>query len=127
MATKKATAKSTDSTSTKATTNEVEARPIGEGKDPLAEGERLHNPTNTTAETHYEADDSELKAEEAASKIRGENADERAERHNAASSNQQLDDSSKPKTDVEAAKEADEALEADPLHEAANDAGREGR
>lgn len=70
---------------TKVDEHKVEARPIGQGKDPLAEGARLHNPTNTEAETHYEADDSELKAEENASKIRGQNANERAEEHNAES------------------------------------------
>jgi hypothetical protein len=63
--------------------SKVEARPIGQGKDPLAEGERLHNPTNTEAETHYDADRSELNDEERASKIRGQNANERAEEHNA--------------------------------------------
>lgn len=65
--------------------SKVEARPIGEGKDPLAEGERLHNPTNTEAETHYKADRSELNDEARASKIRGQNANERAEEHNAES------------------------------------------
>jgi hypothetical protein len=64
--------------------DKVEARPIGEGKDPLAEGARLRNPSNTTGETHYEADNSELKAEEQAAKNRidGKDADERAEKHN---------------------------------------------
>lgn len=72
------------STSQKANANDrVEARPIGEGLDPLAVGERIYNETNTSAETHYKADDSELKAEEQASKIRGKNADQRAEEHNA--------------------------------------------
>lgn len=67
--------------------SKVEARPIGEGKDPLAEGERLVNPTNTTAETHYEADSSELNAEREAAKNRigGQDADTRAEEHNAES------------------------------------------
>lgn len=63
--------------------DKVEARPIGQGKDPLAEGERLHNPTNTEAETHYKADRSELNDEAKASEIRGQNANERAEEHNA--------------------------------------------
>lgn len=67
----------------KANGNKVEARPIGEGKDPLSEGARLHNPTNTEAETHYKADNRELNDEAKASKIRGENANERAEEHNA--------------------------------------------
>lgn len=67
--------------------SKVEARPIGEGKDPLAEGEKLHNPTNTTGETHYEADSSELDAEREAAKNRigGQDADARAEEHNAES------------------------------------------
>lgn len=77
-----ANAKKQDTKKTKSE-GKVEARPIGQGKDPLSEGARLHNETNTTAETHYKADNSELKAEEKASKIRGQNADERAEEHNA--------------------------------------------
>jgi hypothetical protein len=81
----KSTAKSSSKSSDNKSTNKVEARPIGEGKDPLAEGERLHNPTNTEAETHYEADRSELNDEERASKIRGKNANERAREHNAES------------------------------------------
>lgn len=80
---KKSDSKTSSKAAEEQSTNRVEARPIGEGKDPLAEGERLHNPTNTEAETHYEADDSELKDEERASKIRGQNANERAEEHNA--------------------------------------------
>lgn len=76
-------ANSKKSTSSKKDDSKVEARPIGQGKDPLAEGARLHNPTNTEAETHYEADRSELNDEEKASKIRGQNANERAEEHNA--------------------------------------------
>lgn len=76
---------STKATTKNATSDKVEARPIGEGKDPLAEGERLYNPTNTEAETHYEADRSELNDEEKASKIRNQNANERAEEHNAES------------------------------------------
>lgn len=75
--------KSKGNTTTKQADDQVEARPIGEGKDPLAEGARLHNESNTEAETHYKADDSELKAEENASKIRGQDANERAEEHNA--------------------------------------------
>lgn len=64
---------------------QVEARPIGEGLDPLAAGERLHNPSNSEAETHYEADDSELKAEEkaAADRASGQDANALAEEHNA--------------------------------------------
>lgn len=70
----------------KSTENKVEARPVGEGKDPLAGGERLYNESNTTGETHYKADNSELKAEEKAAenRINGQDADERAEQHNAA-------------------------------------------
>ncbi len=84
MATKsKSSSKSTAKSDSNSSQSKVEARPIGEGKDPLAEGERLHNPTNTEAETHYDADRSELNDEERASKIRGQNANERAEEHNA--------------------------------------------
>lgn len=68
---------------TQKSSDQVEARPIGQGKDPLAEGDRLYNDTNTEAETHYRSDDSELKAEERASKIRGQDANQRAEEHNA--------------------------------------------
>lgn len=78
-----AKAKSSSKSSSKKAGNQVEARPIGQGKDPLAEGERLYNRTNTEAETHYEADRSELNDEEKATKIRGQNANERAEEHNA--------------------------------------------
>lgn len=78
-----AKAKKTTSSTAKKDDSKVETRPIGQGKDPLAEGARLYNPTNTEAETHYEADRSELNDEERASKIRGQNANERAEEHNA--------------------------------------------
>ncbi len=57
----------------------VEARPIGEGKDPLADGNTLVNPSNTEAETHYEVKESS----EEVSKIDGQNANQRAEEHNA--------------------------------------------
>lgn len=65
----------------------VEARPVGQGFDPLSRGERLHNESNTEAETHYKADDSELKAEEqaAAARTEGQDANELAEEHNAQS------------------------------------------
>lgn len=95
--------KSEDKKSTKESDNKVEARPIGEGKDPLAEGERLHNPTNTEAETHYDADRSELDDEERASKIRGMNANERAEVHNQESSNAKM--ATVPNEDSEAQEE----------------------
>lgn len=63
----------------------VEARPIGQGKDPLAEGARLHNPSNSESETHYKADTSELNAEEkaAANRASGQDANALAEEHNA--------------------------------------------
>lgn len=86
MATRKSGTKKASTRKSQVTTSRsdtVEARPIGEGKDPLAEGERLYNPTNTEAETHYDADRSELDDEEKASKIRGLDANERAEIHNA--------------------------------------------
>lgn len=67
--------------------DQVEARPSGETKDPLAEGMRLYNDSNTEAETHYRADNSELEADEkGASKIKGLDANQRAEIHNTQSS-----------------------------------------
>jgi len=108
-------------------TNKVEARPIGEGKDPLAEGERLHNPTNTEAETHYKADRTELDDEERASKIRGKNANERAAEHNAEEPEdiedsmreeaQEMHEEITNRTDEEQAEESaerDEAIAKDP-------------
>lgn len=74
MATKKNT-KSTDSG------DQVEARPVGQGKDPLAEGNTLVNSTNTEAETHYNV--KERSEDVQASEINGKNANERAEEHNA--------------------------------------------
>lgn len=61
--------------------NEVEARPQHQGKDPLAEGNTLVNPTNTEAETHYEV--KERSEDVQASEIAGKDANERAEEHNA--------------------------------------------
>lgn len=63
----------------------VEARPIGEGKDPLAEGNTLVNPTNTEAETHYEVKEKseDVAAQEAQNTIDGQDANQRAEQHNA--------------------------------------------
>lgn len=61
--------------------NLVEARPIGEGKDPLAEGNTLVNPTNSEAETHYQV--KERSDDVRASEINGQDANERAEQHNA--------------------------------------------
>lgn len=85
MATAKKTAPKSTSKATAKKPDKVEARPIGQGKDPLAEGARLHNPSNTEGETHYDADNSELNAEETAAKnrINGQDANERAEDHNA--------------------------------------------
>jgi len=84
---KKSTKKTATKKASKKASNKVEARPIGQGKDPLAEGARLYNESNTEAETHYKADDSELKAEQTAAKnrIAGQDANERAEEHNAES------------------------------------------
>lgn len=113
--------------SKKSDDKKVEARPIGQGKDPLSEGARLHNPTNTEAETHYEADRAELNDEEKASKIRGQNANERAEEHNAESPEdiedsmreeaQEMHEEITNRTDEEQAEESakrDEALAKDP-------------
>lgn len=71
--------KSVKKSAVKKTVDQVEARPIGEGKDPLAEGNTLHNPTNSEAETHYEVKETSKEA----SKIKGQDANERAEQHNA--------------------------------------------
>lgn len=72
----KSTAKS-DSNSSQSE-GQVEARPIGQGKDPLAEGNTLVNPSNTEAETHYDV----KQTSEEASKIDGQDANQRAEQHN---------------------------------------------
>lgn len=61
--------------------SEVEARPQHQGKDPLAEGNTLVNPTNTEAETHYEVKERSEDVQKA-SEIAGQNANERAEVHN---------------------------------------------
>lgn len=47
-----------------------ETRPKGETKDPLAEGVRLYNPSNTEGEKYYETDESEMRAEEEAKRLR---------------------------------------------------------
>lgn len=107
MATKKAAPKQSTAKKADSNSDKVEARPIGEGKDPLAEGERLYNPTNTEAETHYEADRSELNDEEKASKIRGMNANERAELHNRES--QPLPSDTPNGTDADQAEVAEES------------------
>lgn len=124
---KKSASKSSAKSDTNSNDSKVEARPIGQGQDPLAVGERLYNDTNTDAETHYTADDSELKDEERASKIRGQNANERAEEHNAQSpvdieesmteEAQELHEEVTNRTEEEQAEETaarDEALAQDP-------------
>lgn len=82
----------TKSASKKSATNNtadqglVESRPIGEGKDPLAEGNTLVNPTNTEAETHYEVKEKseDVAAQDAQNNtINGQDANQRAEQHNA--------------------------------------------
>lgn len=84
MATKKAASKQTTSNST--TSDQVEARPIGQGKDPLADGNTLVNPTNTEAETHYDVKErsEDVQAQDAQNKIDGQDANQRAEEHNTA-------------------------------------------
>lgn len=90
---KKSSAKSTakaDSDSRQLNTEgQAEARPIGQGKDPLAEGNTLVNPTNTEAETHYDVKErgEDVQAQEAENTINGQDANERAEQHNAQSGN----------------------------------------
>lgn len=61
--------------------DQAEARPVGEGKDPLAEGNTLVNPSNTEAETHYDV--KERSEDVQTSQIAGQDANERAEEHNA--------------------------------------------
>jgi hypothetical protein len=67
----------------------VEARPQGEGYDPLSRGDTLKNPTNTEAETHYEvkerSEDVAAAEEKAKHEIAGQDANERAVEHNAES------------------------------------------
>lgn len=50
----------------------VKARPVRQGHDPLARGERLYNDKNTESATHYRSDDSELKAEKTNEEARAE-------------------------------------------------------
>lgn len=69
----------------KADSGLAEARPVGEGKDPLAEGNTLVNPTNTEAETHYEVKEKseDVAAQDAQNTIGGQDANQRAVQHNA--------------------------------------------
>lgn len=80
-------AKSKKSEEETTNSDQAEARPIGEGKDPLAEGNTLENPSNTEAETHYNVKErsEDVQAQDAQNKISGQNANERAEEHNAQS------------------------------------------
>lgn len=82
MAKKKATPKQQVK---KVDDSKAEARPIGEGVDPLAAGNTLVNPTNSTGETHYDVKEKsdDVMAQEAQNKIDGVDADARAEMHNA--------------------------------------------
>lgn len=76
-------AKSSKKTATKKADNsKVEARPIGAGKDPLAEGNTLENPTNSEAETHYNVKERGEDVQATENTINGQNANERAEQHN---------------------------------------------
>jgi hypothetical protein len=79
-------AKAKKSAANNTSSDQAEARPIGEGKDPLAEGNTLVNPTNTEAETHYDIKEksSDVSEAEEASRIKGQDANERAEQHNSA-------------------------------------------
>ena len=83
----------------KKSADQVEARPVGQGKDPLAEGNTLENPTNTEAETHYNVKEKseDVQAREAENTINGQDANERAEEHNA----QSLPASDVPNSDAE--------------------------
>lgn len=65
--------------------SKVETRPVGEGKDPLAEGNTLENPSNTEAETHYNIKErsEDVAAQDAQNTINGQDANQRAEQHNA--------------------------------------------
>lgn len=43
----------------------IDARPVGHGKDPLAEGMRLHNPSNSSDADSYEVSSNEVTAPKA--------------------------------------------------------------
>lgn len=43
----------------------IDARPVGHGKDPLAEGMRLHNPSNSSDANSYEVSSNEVTAPKA--------------------------------------------------------------
>lgn len=62
--------------------NVAEARPVGQGKDPLAEGNTLENPTNSEAETHYNVKERGEDVQAAENTINGKDANQRAEEHN---------------------------------------------
>lgn len=74
--------KTSKAQSTDNSADQAEARPIGQGKDPLAEGNTLVNPTNTEAETHYEVKERSDDVRAAETSINGQDANERAEQHN---------------------------------------------
>lgn len=82
---KKSASKSTSQTSPDPvqSSDQAEARPIGEGKDPLSEGNTLANPTNSEAETHYNIKENGAAVQAAENTINGQDANQRAEQHNA--------------------------------------------
>lgn len=77
----KTASKNTDTK--KADEGTVEARPQHQGKDPLAEGNTLVNPTNSEAETHYDVKERSEDVQKADNTINGQDANQRAEQHNA--------------------------------------------
>jgi hypothetical protein len=113
-----------------ASSDKAEARPIGQGKDPLAEGNTLVNPTNSEAETHYDVKERSSDVQ-ARSQIAGQDANERAEEHNAQATAQTSDVPNASEADQaevaagrvepDAAPEADVTEEPDPLAEQANE------
>lgn len=107
-------ANSSKTASKKTDNSKVEARPIGSGKDPLAEGNTLSNPSNTEAETHYDVKERSEDVQAAENTINGQDANERAEQHNTQLA-QGAPDHETPNQD-----ESDQ-------EEAATDSNREGR
>lgn len=96
----------------------AEARPIGQGKDPLAEGNTLKNPSNTEAETHYDVKERGEDVQKAEHTINGKDANLRALEHNAKSSNVKMADNNLSPEEQDAV--AQNRQESDPLTKAAN-------
>lgn len=96
--------------------NSTKARPIGHGKDPLAEGNTLVNPSNSTDETRYEVKERSDDVRKA-SENDDQQADEPAQQPNAPSTPA----TETPNSDeTEQAEVAEGRKESDPLAEKAN-------